>query len=282
MGVSISIDGDEETHDRLRGVAGSYRAAFGAMRSMRARKMRVACNTQINRLSMPHPRSDPRTDRRGWAPRAGRSSSRSRWGAPPTSRTCSFSPTICSSSSPSWRAEASGATSSACASGRATTSATSARSSRCSAGTAPAATAAPCGAGRATLGIEANGAIKGCPSLPTTHGRAEHSRRHARGYLGAQRAAPLHARSDRRATSGASAQTCYYAEECMSGCTWTSFVTLGRAGNNPYRHHRALEMQRVGKRERIVRIDRGARRAFRPRYLRARGRRNSPATGDSE
>jgi hypothetical protein len=39
----------------------------------------------------------------------------------------------------------------------------------------------------------------------------------------------------------------------MAGCTWTSQVTLGRPGNNPYCHHRALEMDRQGKRERIVR-----------------------------
>ena len=40
----------------------------------------------------------------------------------------------------------------------------------------------------------------------------------------------------------------------MSGCTWTSFVTFGKPGNNPYCHHRALEMQRAGKRERIVKV----------------------------
>ena len=49
-------------------------------------------------------------------------------------------------------------------------------------------------------------------------------------------------------------RTCYYAEECMSGCTWTSFVTLGKPGNNPFCHHRALEMAREGKRERIVKV----------------------------
>ncbi len=40
---------------------------------------------------------------------------------------------------------------------------------------------------------------------------------------------------------------------CRAGCTWTSFVLFGRAGNNPYCHHRALEMQRNGRRERLVR-----------------------------
>src|SRR5258708_787202 len=51
--VSISIDGDEPTHDRLRGVAGSYRAGIDAMRAVKASGMRACCNTQINRLSLP-------------------------------------------------------------------------------------------------------------------------------------------------------------------------------------------------------------------------------------
>ena len=51
--VSVSVDGLAATHDRLRGVKGSYRSALGAMKAMRDRKMRVSCNTQINRLSAP-------------------------------------------------------------------------------------------------------------------------------------------------------------------------------------------------------------------------------------
>jgi hypothetical protein len=48
-------------------------------------------------------------------------------------------------------------------------------------------------------------------------------------------------------------RTCYYAEACLAGCNWTTHVLLGRTGNNPYCHHRALELLRQGKRERIVR-----------------------------
>jgi radical SAM protein with 4Fe4S-binding SPASM domain len=33
--------------------------------------------------------------------------------------------------------------------------------------------------------------------------------------------------------------TCYYADACRSGCTWTATSLLGRPGNNPYCHHRA-------------------------------------------
>jgi hypothetical protein len=46
---------------------------------------------------------------------------------------------------------------------------------------------------------------------------------------------------------------CYYADTCRAGCSWTSHVLFGKPGNNPYCHHRALELLREGKRERLVR-----------------------------
>ena len=112
-----------------------------------------------------------------------------------------------------------------------------------------------CGAGRATLGIEANGAIKGCPSLPTeawTGGNI----RDARLVEIWERAEPLRYTRDRTPESAlwGFCASCYYAEECMSGCTWTSFVAFGKAGNNPFCHHRALEMKKRGLRERIQRV----------------------------
>ncbi|HEY8943107.1 MAG TPA: radical SAM protein, partial [Polyangiaceae bacterium] len=50
---SVSIDGLEETHDRLRGVRGSFRAALAALENLRAAGIQVSVNTQINRLSLP-------------------------------------------------------------------------------------------------------------------------------------------------------------------------------------------------------------------------------------
>nr|PZN23790.1 MAG: hypothetical protein DIU78_13285 [Pseudomonadota bacterium] len=51
--VSVSLDGLERTHDRLRGVAGSFRAAVAALGHLRSAGVAVSVNTQINRLSMP-------------------------------------------------------------------------------------------------------------------------------------------------------------------------------------------------------------------------------------
>jgi hypothetical protein len=46
---------------------------------------------------------------------------------------------------------------------------------------------------------------------------------------------------------------CYYAEACLAGCNWTTHVLFGKTGNNPYCHHRALELLGQGRRERLVR-----------------------------
>ena len=109
-----------------------------------------------------------------------------------------------------------------------------------------------CGAGRMTLGIEANGAIKGCPSLPTKD--------YTGGNLRDDSLKDIWERSDKlRFTRDRTVEdlwgyckSCYYADECRSGCSWTSHVFLGRIGNNPYCHHRVLEHLREGKRERMV------------------------------
>jgi Y-X(10)_GDL-associated radical SAM protein len=109
-----------------------------------------------------------------------------------------------------------------------------------------------CNAGQNTIGIEADGAIKGCPSLPT------------RPFTGANirdltlediwRATPELSFTRTRGTDDlwGFCRTCYYADVCRGGCTWTSHVLFGRSGNNPYCHHRALELQRRGLRERVA------------------------------
>ncbi len=109
-----------------------------------------------------------------------------------------------------------------------------------------------CGAGRLSLGIEANGDIKGCPSLPTQD------------YVGGNvRDAKLvdiwEKTPELRFTRDMTVddlwgycKTCYYAEECKSGCNWTTHVLFGKVGNNPLCHHRALDLAEKGTRERLV------------------------------
>src|SRR5690606_30800204 len=99
--------------------------------------------------------------------------------------------------------------------------------------------------------IEADGNVKGCPSLGGPENSAGNVRQHRLAELWA-RAAELAYIRERTADDlwGYCAQ-CHYADICRGGCTATSEPLLGRPGNNPFCHHRALEMDRMGLRERI-------------------------------
>ncbi|HEV8427145.1 MAG TPA: GDL motif peptide-associated radical SAM/SPASM maturase [Pyrinomonadaceae bacterium] len=113
-----------------------------------------------------------------------------------------------------------------------------------------------CNAGQNTLGIEADGTIKGCPSLPTSP--------YAGGNIRDLSLKKIWWTTDelsinrRRTNSGlwGFCGSCYYADICKAGCTWTTHSLLGKAGNNPYCHHRALELSKQGLRERIVQVER--------------------------
>jgi len=109
-----------------------------------------------------------------------------------------------------------------------------------------------CSAGQTAIGLEADGTVKGCPSLPTV------------GYAGGNiRDATLEQIWRQSAVTGALrpademwgfCASCYYADVCRAGCTWTSHSLLGRPGNNPYCHHRALSLAADGRRERVVKV----------------------------
>ncbi|MEV3956375.1 MULTISPECIES: radical SAM/SPASM domain-containing protein [Streptomyces] len=111
---------------------------------------------------------------------------------------------------------------------------------------------AGCFAGRNVLGIEADGTIKGCPSLPTTAYAGGNVR--DTGIAESWASAPQlsFARKNRGQELWGFCAGCYYADVCEGGCTWTSHSLLGRPGNNPYCHYRALELRKQGKRERVV------------------------------
>ena len=107
-----------------------------------------------------------------------------------------------------------------------------------------------CQAGRYLLGIEANGDIKGCPSLPSRPYVAGNVREQPLADL---LVAPLTQRASSRTTAelwGECAR-CYYADICKGGCTWTSHAALGRPGNMPWCVHRAEVLRERGRRERV-------------------------------
>jgi len=110
-----------------------------------------------------------------------------------------------------------------------------------------------CNAGDTIFGIEADGTIKSCPGLPRVYAGGNVRDKSLREIW--ETAEPL-AFTRRRTVDDlwGFCHGCYYAEVCMAGCTWTSHALFGRAGNNPMCHYRALEMDKAGLRERLVKI----------------------------
>jgi radical SAM protein with 4Fe4S-binding SPASM domain len=111
-----------------------------------------------------------------------------------------------------------------------------------------------CPAGAWSIGLEADGKIKGCPSLPSgsyTGGNTKTDR--LADVL--QHAKPVtFIRERTHRDLWGFCGSCYYADICKAGCTWTSQVFMGRPGNNPYCIHRAIEHEKSGQRERFERI----------------------------
>jgi radical SAM protein with 4Fe4S-binding SPASM domain len=248
--VSVSVDGLEATHDALRGVKGSFKSAFEALANLRAAGMPVSANTQIGRASLaeiaevfelliaagihswqvqitvamgraadePHLLLEP-YHMLEVLPMLGRLKKRADeakvriW---PGNNIGYFGPY-----------------------------------ESVLRGTLPRGHMHSCGAGRSTLGIEANGDIKGCPSLPTNDYVGGNIRETTLEEVW-ERAAPLRFTRDRTVEDlWGYCRTCYYADVCRAGCSWTSHVLFGKPGNNPFCHHRALEFLREGKRERV-------------------------------
>jgi radical SAM protein with 4Fe4S-binding SPASM domain len=112
-----------------------------------------------------------------------------------------------------------------------------------------------CSAGKFTLGLEADGKIKGCPSLqtiPYTGGNLKTD--DLRTVV--EESAPLRKLRERtREDLWGFCRTCEHADVCKAGCSWTSHSLFGRPGNNPYCIHRALELEKQGKRERVDLIE---------------------------
>jgi radical SAM protein with 4Fe4S-binding SPASM domain len=249
--ASVSLDGTEATHDRLRGVTGAHRSALEALANLRRAGVAVSVNTQINHLSMPE--------------------------------LPAVLETAIAAGAHSWQMQLT------VAMGRAADAPEvllqpyelldlfpmlAALKRRCVEadvvfwtgnnigyfgpyeglfrGGMPRGHHASCGAGCMVMGIEADGAVKGCPSLPTAEWTGGNVRDVPLREIW-ERAAPLRFNRDRTVDDlWGFCRTCYYADECRAGCTWTAFSLFGKAGNNPLCHHRALEMQKQGKRERLT------------------------------
>ena len=109
-----------------------------------------------------------------------------------------------------------------------------------------------CQAGRFVLGIESDGAVKGCPSLQTSHYVGGNIQQSTLADIWSH--APELAFARRRTVDDlwGFCRTCTFAATCMGGCSFTAHAVFGRPGNNPYCHYRARTLARSGRRERLV------------------------------
>lgn len=247
--ISISIDGLERTHDAIRGSGGSWKAAVAAARRISASGIDLSVNTQMNRLTMPElpAVADLLVDigARSWmvilTAAMGRAADRPSLLLHPYHLLYLF-PLLADIKreklDPSGIAFFPG--------NNVGYFGPLAESLRY--GSDLGHMWDGCGAGVSALGIEADGQIKGCPSLPTSA--------YARGNIRERPLPDVALQLRREATESATelwgfCKSCQYAARCKGGCTWTSHVLFGRPGNNPFCHSRALALAEAGLAETI-------------------------------
>jgi radical SAM protein with 4Fe4S-binding SPASM domain len=260
--VGISVDGPARVHDRLRGNLGSHHAAIAALDAAREVDLIVGANTQINRLNqhcLPETCAELRKHGiQAWQVQLtvpmGRAADRPEWilepdaviqvvhalaeiqleavrepsDGVPFNVSCGnnlgyFGPhEVVLRSRPGGTVEHWGG----------------------------------CKAGIDVIGIEADGTIKGCPSLPTAPYAGGNVRDISLERIWEHAEAIRFARDRSLDELWGFCKTCYYAADCRGGCSWMAHCTLGKRGNNPFCYHRAVELKKRGIRERLVPVER--------------------------
>jgi radical SAM protein with 4Fe4S-binding SPASM domain len=251
-GVSISIDGCEETHDLQRGLKGSYRSALQALQEARQAGLVFTVNTQVNRKSFPDLdhvlamliEQGARSWQVQFTVPMGRAADHPDWLLQPYDllhvmpKLADLADRATEHGIRFWAGNNLGYFGP--------------YEERLMQGTQAGAQPAGCRAGWNVLGLEANGAVKGCPSLPTKTWTGGNVRTQKIADICEQSPELRYTRDRTVEDLWGYCRTCYYADVCRAGCTWTAQVIMGKPGNNPYCHHRALEFQQQGLRERLV------------------------------
>ncbi len=252
--VSVSVDGLETTHDHLRGRQGSWQWAFKTMSHLKEVGIPFGCNTQINRLSAPEfPRIYERIRDAGvfaWQIQLtvpmGNAADNSNILLQPYELLDVY-PMIARVAQ---RAKQEGVQVQP-----GNNIGYYGPYERLLRGGNAWSFWQGCSAGLSALGIEADGAIKGCPSLPTSAYTGGNIRDYSLRTI-------IEETEELRFNLGAGTpkgtehlwgfcKTCEFAELCRGGCSWTAHVFFDKRGNNPYCHHRALTQEKRGIRERV-------------------------------
>ncbi|NJL80351.1 MAG: nif11-class peptide radical SAM maturase 3 [Richelia sp. RM2_1_2] len=252
--VSVSVDGLEATHDKLRGKPGSWQWAFKTMSHLKEAGIPFGCNTQINRLSAPEfPSIYEHVRDAGvfaWQVQLtvpmGNAADNSEMLLQPY-ELLDIYPMIARVAQ---RAKREGVQLQP-----GNNIGYYGPYERLLRGGNAWSFWQGCSAGLSALGIEADGAIKGCPSLPTSAYTGGNIRDYNLRTI-------IEETEELRFNMGAGTpqgtehlwgfcKTCEFAELCRGGCSWTAHVFFDKRGNNPYCHHRALTQAKQGIRERV-------------------------------
>ena len=102
------------------------------------------------------------------------------------------------------------------------------------------------------MGLESDGAVKGCPSLQTADYTGGNLRERSIASIWNDSSELSFTRGRTTDSLWGFCKTCPFAEQCLGGCSFTSHALFGRPGNNPYCHFRARSLAKQGKRERLV------------------------------
>ena len=263
-GIGISIDGPAHVHDVLRDRQGSWQAGMNALKKAQKLGFILTSNTQVNQLTLPHLRETMqevrKTGVRVWRVQLtvpmGRAADRPEWllqpyqmiplldemaqlklevlqeaydkGIPPQNV---MNITLGNNvgyygqhehllrSAPGIRAKV----------------------------------WAGCQAGKFALGIESDGTIKGCPSLPTAPYVGGNIRDLTLEQLWETPELRFVRDRDESELWG-HCSTCYYASACRGGCSFTTHCFFQRRGNNPFCYYRAQKLKEQGIRETVRQI----------------------------
>jgi radical SAM protein with 4Fe4S-binding SPASM domain len=105
-----------------------------------------------------------------------------------------------------------------------------------------------CSAGCSVIGIESNGNIKGCLSLPSVLNQEDafiegNIRNASLREIWYRKGAFKYNREFTLDQLGGFCRTCDYAEICRGGCTWSCYAETGFVRDNPYCYWRQLKLK---------------------------------------
>jgi radical SAM protein with 4Fe4S-binding SPASM domain len=255
--VGVSLDGTAATHDTLRASPGSHDAALQAIEHVRAAGLVATANTQINRLNMGElPAIAAELEAAGaaiWRAHLtvpmGRAADRPEWLVQPymiveiIDALAAIQAELDARPTPPKFRVTLGNNLGYYGPHEHKLRSRPDRKNRYFSG---------CQAGRYVMGIESDGVIKGCPSLPTAPYTGGNVRDMTLESIWRDTPELSFVRDRTTDELWGRCASCYYAEVCRAGCSFTVHTALGRRGNNPFCYYRADKLRREGLREVLV------------------------------